>query len=102
MKQPFRMPTKKDMLAFKRGEAAFRRGAAFIDNPMTDDDEALLWGFGWYSAHTDAKKSKRLKAPVAMHAGQSRSDNKAAFVRLLVRAGWSRKEASAEYERETS
>lgn len=47
-------------------------------------------------------KTKTKKAPSRMSFGQSRSDNKAAFVRRLMEAGWSRKEAAAEYDRATS
>lgn len=53
-------------------------------------------------APPSATPRKRKKAPSRMSADQSREDNKAAFVRRLMEAGWSRKEASEEYDRETA
>lgn len=44
---------------------------------------------------------KRKPARLRMSADQSLEDNRASFVRRLMEAGWSRKEASKEYDTAT-
>lgn len=47
-------------------------------------------------------KTKPKKAPATLSFTQSRDDNRAAFIRRLVEAGWTRKDAAAEYDRTTA